>query len=350
MKILWLGDFFYDYNHIASDIEEISTWIKKNNFKTILNLEGCIYNKKKNPIEKRGPNLSSSTLTIDVLKKLNVIGVCLANNHIMDFGDLGLKETIEILDKNNIMHTGAGKNLEAALKPMIINIEGIECAVINFGWNIEETVYADNKTYGCAPRDEKLILKEVEKLKKRYSKVIISIHWGFEYNRLPMPYDIDLAHKLIDNGVELIIGHHPHCVQPKEEYNNGHIYYSLGNFYFSSRRKRFSKIFNESIPNQCDYGLAVTYNLEKKECQEFLIYYNRKKDNTEIKEITNNLILENLNDYEYLSPKYLKLSKQRKENINPILIINENKNYRMIKQLFLKYRIKKCIKKILKKR
>ena len=124
MKLLWLGDFYYDYDYVSNDIEKLSKWIHDNNYKTILNLEGSLDSSIYTKIDKRGPNLSSNIISIEVLKKLNVIGVSLANNHMMDFGEEGLSNTIKLLDENNILHTGAGKNVEEALKPMIITEAG----------------------------------------------------------------------------------------------------------------------------------------------------------------------------------------------------------------------------------
>lgn len=79
-KLLFLGDLIYDYDFIAEDIERLSSWIKENNFLSVVNLEGGIVQNLSCPISKRGPNLASSLTAITVLKKLNVGMVCLANN------------------------------------------------------------------------------------------------------------------------------------------------------------------------------------------------------------------------------------------------------------------------------
>jgi poly-gamma-glutamate synthesis protein (capsule biosynthesis protein) len=108
-QILFLGDFLYDYDFLYSDIIEICSWVSENNYYTVLNLESPLV-KSENPINKRGPHLAQSDLTIEILKRLNVICVCLANNHIFDYGWDAFKKTIQLLEENSIHYIGAGKN------------------------------------------------------------------------------------------------------------------------------------------------------------------------------------------------------------------------------------------------
>lgn len=142
MALLVLGDFLYEYKKIQEDIEKISEWIQKNKFHVILNLEGPITNDKSHKIEKRGPNLKQEDIVIEVLKRLQVVGVCLSNNHIMDYGETGLEDTIRLLDSNSIAYAGAGQNIEEACKPMQITENGKKINIFNYGWNAEETIYA----------------------------------------------------------------------------------------------------------------------------------------------------------------------------------------------------------------
>lgn len=137
----------------------------------------------------------------------------------------------------------------------------------------------------CALRDPEVVLSAIGEAKEKCDLVVVCIHWGFEYNRLPMPLDIDLAHKAIDAGADLIIGHHPHCVQPKEIFKEKPIYYSLGNFYFSRRRSRFTKKFDEPVPNQSDYRCMVLYNAGTGSCEESLICYDHENDCSSIKQV-----------------------------------------------------------------
>jgi len=120
MKILFLGDLFYDYNTIKNDIISIGKYISKNNFITILNLEGPLLGDDSE--QKKQYSLCNSKKIIDILKLLNVKAVNLANNHILDQGYTGLERLIDQLEKNSIMYFGAGKNYAQAIKPTFINI------------------------------------------------------------------------------------------------------------------------------------------------------------------------------------------------------------------------------------
>lgn len=347
-KLLFLGDLFYDYDTISNDIEEISEWVKKNEYSVILNLEGPLSNNG-NKKKKRGPNLLNSPFTIDVLKRLNVVGVCLANNHMMDYGEGGLKETLAILDANQILHTGAGMTITEAVKPMVLESEEQIITVQNFGWDIEETVYATNKSCGCAPRDEDLIVNQTKKLKSQETILVNVYHWGFEYNLYPMPWDIDLAHKSIDAGCDLIIGHHSHNIQPKETYKEKNIYYSLGNFYFASRRGSFNKRFPGKVKNMCDYGAAVVYDTVSRQSQEFIIFYNKEKNRSKLMEewlplynkeenFTDVMpVIENITGLDFTHESYVKKAKEHSININPILTLDVKSNEQKLRKLQTAY-------------
>ena len=347
-KILFLGDFFYDYDFVSNDIENISQFIKKNNYYCILNLEGALVStNEKN--KKRGPNLFHSYITIDVLKKLNVVGVTLANNHTMDYGELGLRKTIEILKEAGIKYCGAGENLKTAIEPMIIEINKKKICIYNYGWNVEETVYAKKNRYGCAPKIEKYIYNK----KNDENDILIKVfHWGFEYNTYPMPIDIEIAHNNILNGTDLIIGHHPHVIQSKETYFGKSIYYSLGNFYFSSRRKNFlKKCFSGKISDKCNYGLGIVFDIESsKVIEEILFYYDSVCDSTKIIEgKIDNEVLSDITNEDYKKNNYIKKIISTKQNYNPILTKNKLLNIIKIYLLYLIYYLKKILKKYYKK-
>lgn len=235
MKILFLGDFLYDYSYIREDIYELSKYIKTNKLITILNLEGPLKSGKK---LKKPINLFSDNKMIEVLKLLNVKAVNLANNHIMDFCEEGLNNTIKTLDKAGIGYFGAGINLKEASRPYTINMNNKKISLYGFGWNMEESVNAKKNKAGTAPLDFKFINRIIYEDQGDY--IIPIFHFGYEYEKLPQPYHLTECRKLITNRkIKAIIGHHPHVVQAYEKNNN--IFYSLGNFYFGTMRQKYNK-------------------------------------------------------------------------------------------------------------
>ena len=180
MKLLFLGDFYYDYDYIAEDIKKISDFIKKNNYTTILNLEGSI---KTNNIAKKVVKLDFSDKFIEVLKMLNVQAVNLANNHIMDYGKEGLELILKKLDKAGIGYFGAGINIENACKPYIFTKDDYKIALCGYGWDMEECINATHKNAGTAPIDFDLVEKTINNTE--CNLFIPIFHYGYEFEPLP---------------------------------------------------------------------------------------------------------------------------------------------------------------------
>ncbi|TEB16035.1 Capsule biosynthesis protein CapA [Pelotomaculum sp. FP] len=153
--------------------------------------------------------------------------VNLANNHVWDYGAVGLQDTIAYLDAAGIEHVGAGESIDAAAEPAIIEVKGKRIGFLGFYFNegnVEEGVAA---------------------LKQKADVVVVNFHWGTERSNYPDDYQVDLAHRAIDAGADLVIGHHPHVLQGMERYKGGVIAYSLGNFIFggNSRRQHDTVVF-----------------------------------------------------------------------------------------------------------
>jgi len=287
MQLLFLGDLLYNYDKIQPDIKEIGKYFQLNNYYTILNLEAPL--KSSTPI-KKWINLYQSERIFEILKLLNVKAVCLSNNHIMDWGKKGLRYLINELEKNNIGYFGAGKNIEYAVEPKILKICNKKIGLLGFGWNEEMCIYATKNTPGVAPLKTNLILTSVEKLAKLVDKVIVNLHWGYEYEVYPLPIHRKLAHQIIDYGADIIIGHHPHTIQAFEKYRNKYIYYSIGNFYFGSLRETmFNKNKNRVASEFSKYGLGIIYNISTDNLKNIFFKY----ENTKTK-IIKNYKLENL--------------------------------------------------------
>jgi len=211
----------------------ISNELRKSDF-VFGNLE-CPLSNRGNPLKNKCC-LHSPPETVKSLKSAGFDVLSLANNHIFDYGFESFEDTVFLLKRENISYFGAGKNLEEARKPVILHVNGLSIGFVGYSWNDNGIWNKGIKTtkdkYEVPPLDKKIITEDVRNLKEKTDIVIVSLHCGYESERYPLPSQRKLAHKVIDSGASLILGHHPHVLQGIEEYNNGLIVYSLGNFVF----------------------------------------------------------------------------------------------------------------------
>lgn len=170
---------------------------------------------------------------------IDVLG--LANNHILDYGHEGLLDTIKHIDNTGIKRVGAGKNKEDGMKAVIIEKEGLKIGVMSASRVVPYVEwYATEKRPGLIGAYDghiEELLSEVQKLRQDVDLVVLSIHWGIERSEEPKPQDLVLARRLIDGGVDVVMGHHPHVLQGIEIYKGKPIFYSLGNFVFGTQGK-----------------------------------------------------------------------------------------------------------------
>lgn len=160
--------------------------------------------------------------------------VSLANNHVMDHGEKGLYDTLDSLNIAGVKHIGAGRNQDEALAPAVLSIEGRDIAFIaRTSVVVSSKAYAGKLNPGAALFDEKEVVYSIRECKRSADVVVLMLHWGLEQYYFPSPQQRELAQRLIDAGVDVLIGHHPHVVQGVEKYKNGLIAYSLGNFLFN---------------------------------------------------------------------------------------------------------------------
>jgi poly-gamma-glutamate synthesis protein (capsule biosynthesis protein) len=192
-----------------------------------------------NPISLRGDktpkefNFRMHPKYLGVLKDANINVVCLANNHIYDYGKDALLDTLSYLDSAGIRHVGAGENLSMARKPVILEVNRKKIGFLAYYGN-GSWYPASEGSPGTAPRIKALIRDDLRALREneKVDFIVVNYHWGQEGSNYPEPFQVDLAHFTVECGANLIIGHHPHVLQGIEKYKNGIIVYSLGNFLF----------------------------------------------------------------------------------------------------------------------
>ena len=202
------------------------------------NLEGSFANK-------RRPTSKSIAFRFDpvliaTLKKYNFNLFNLANNHSLDMGTGGFAESQTNLQKAGIDFYG--QQYKVNDKNLLVK----QIGDFKFGFiGLDDTVYRVQMS---------AVKKLIKKAKTQGAEVIlVNIHWGDEYKKISNTRQRQLAHALIDSGVDIIIGHHPHVVEEMEIYKNRPIFYSLGNFVFD-------QYF--SIPTQQELGVGLVLNQE----------------------------------------------------------------------------------------
>ncbi|MCD6167420.1 CapA family protein [bacterium] len=168
------------------------------------------------------------------LKLAGFDAVSLANNHIMDYGIMGLRQTLRTLDSLGIHCAGAGVNLQEAFSPARLSVGKNKIAYFAFSMTLPKEFWATEKTPGTAYPYLAVIQDSISKMHQQGFFVIVSFHWGKELQDTLRYYQQPMAHATIDAGADLVVGHHPHVLQGFEIYKNRLIAYSLGNLIFGS--------------------------------------------------------------------------------------------------------------------
>ena len=160
--------------------------------------------------------------------------VCLANNHVMDFGAEGLRETTERLEASGVAHFGAGTVDDGCGNPLMLPVGDALVALVGYVCRSSHPVFASAGSHpGVAAIEFERIAADVARARRLgATRVVVCLHWGIEEVELPRPEDVRLARAIAELGVDLVIGHHAHCIQPFEVHAGVPIFYGLGNAVF----------------------------------------------------------------------------------------------------------------------
>jgi cyanophycin synthetase len=231
----------YGYDYFFENVKDLL----RSSDHTILNLETTLYPLSTGAyLRKPYSHWSYGDKTCQYLIMYGIDAVSLGNNHVMDYGLPGYIETSNLLDKYNIKYFGAGDNSAMALLPLVqkcvIGSKILEIAVIG-GFEYRKSYdslynfYANRELAGVNMFDTAGIISQVKLLREQNKDTYIVLfpHWGKNYKQV-MDYQKEMAHALIDAGVDLIIGHGAHTVQESEYYNGKWIIYNIGNFIFNA--------------------------------------------------------------------------------------------------------------------
>lgn len=208
------------------------------------NLEGPLTRRGKAEKNKKYIFRTPPAKVARALQKAGFDVVSLANNHSLDYGAVGLADTIDALAAEGIRHVGAGQNSGDARAPTFVIVGDHAIAFLAYSLTFPENFWATRTRPGTAFGHEKHIIADIKAARDVADIVLVSFHWGQESTTDLREYQTRLGRAAIDAGAQAVLGHHPHILQGVEHYKQGVILYSLGNFVFGSysRKSRHSVI------------------------------------------------------------------------------------------------------------
>lgn len=229
----YTGNYNYPFESVAEKLSAADI--------TVGSLDGSLSDASKPMPCPESMNLIGPSRMAEGLRFAGYDVVTIATNHIKDCGELGfncdeksLLDTVNALQSAGIQPTGAGSTLPASRAPAIVERNGIRFAFLGIN-QIDSRVWATGITPGAAPLSAahiELIKGDIGAANQVADVVVVLPHWGVEHDIEPQEIQRTWAQEFIEAGASLVIGNHPHIVQPMESFSNGLIFYSLGNFIF----------------------------------------------------------------------------------------------------------------------
>lgn len=273
VRILFFGDLMLDRGVAkriqARGVDHIFDYLHATHFTgsydfVTANLEGAVTDSAQHYPPANLYDFAFDPATVGALKKYGFNMFSLANNHLADQGNRGVAETRKNLTELGFYHYGCPDGMMVSVNPvpvfgridagtvpaqhgvtvnessaLIVKIKGYRVAFLSFS-----CVYT--------AIDSRRIVSMIKKLRAQSDFVIVSPHWGVEYQPQANRFQKKLAHAMIDAGADAVIGHHPHVIQNHEIYKGKPVYYSLGNF-----------IFDQYFSENTQAGLAVSLRLSR---------------------------------------------------------------------------------------
>ena len=248
---------------------------------SICNFEAPVQHDNMQKIRKAGPHLYQARESIKYLKEVGFNLVSLANNHIYDYGQQGLEETLKELVTQQIDFIGAGLDFKQAYSSKIIEKNDLKIGIIAACENEFGCLYEELNRGGYAWLLHDKIEDNIRDIKSKCDFIFLIAHAGVEEVEIPIKEWRKRYQRFCDIGVDVIIGHHPHIPQGYEKYKDSLIFYSLGNFYFDTA----------SFENNSDDSYSVIFTINKSSKIEYQIIYHKK--------INNQIIMVNSNEINF---------------------------------------------------
>jgi poly-gamma-glutamate capsule biosynthesis protein CapA/YwtB (metallophosphatase superfamily) len=237
IRIIFTGDMMLDRGtrkviekkSLSFLFDDIDGLLKQHDI-VVANAEGAFCDRGLTPSPKAF-NFRMDPEWLPQLRSEGITHVCLANNHSIDYGKKGLEQTYQNLIRNDITPVGYATE-GSSCSPVLIKKNGITLALFSSSFLYEK------ESSGICHESGVNLTHRIRNFKKNHPGVLIilCLHWGLEMRKLPEKQQQEQAHSFINAGADLIIGHHPHVVQPVEQYKGKWIFYSLGNFIFDNNQ------------------------------------------------------------------------------------------------------------------
>ncbi|MCM3584434.1 CapA family protein [Mesobacillus maritimus] len=181
------------------------------------------------------PTFNSPREVGDALIDAGVDIVSTANNHTLDKGEKGVQSSMNYLNQVGLPYVGSFKNVEDKNRLRILNHNGVNIAYLSYTYGTNGIPIPEGKEFLVNLIDKEAMKEEIHRAKAKSDVVVMSIHWGNEYQRFPDDIQEELARFIVNEGVDVVFGHHPHVLQPMEwiQADDGRkslVIYSLGNF------------------------------------------------------------------------------------------------------------------------
>ena len=198
------------------------------------------------PISGRGTALKGKNYLFNAppesVKSLAASGfkvLSLANNHILDYGPIAMEDTIRLLSEHQLHGIGITEE-NAPQVPLILEVKGVRLGFLAYCDPVPRYSYA-REFYAFLKRpatgDRETLARDIQNLRPQVDILIVSMHWGIEYQMVPDDHQRALGHFIIDSGADILAGHHQHVQQEPEFYNNGLILHGMGNFIFDQHTR-----------------------------------------------------------------------------------------------------------------
>lgn len=196
----------------------------------VANLECPLPDAADRPIAKAGPNLKAPQAAAATLRRAGFTALGLANNHTLDYGAAGLAATRAACAAAGLPTFGAGADLDEARRPLILDLKGVRVALLAVAED-ERCLAAPGRAGSC-PADPIWIVRTLAEHRGRYDRLVVMVHGGNEGFAYPSPWLRELCRFLAEQGADLVLCQHSHCVGAMERHAGGTILYGQGNFIF----------------------------------------------------------------------------------------------------------------------